>query len=310
MRVLFLGTPVFAVPSLQILIENSYEVCGVFTQPDRPAGRGNNLQPSPVKMLAETHGLPVLQPEKLNTEETRVIMESLNPDIIVTAAYGQIIPGWMLRYSKFFPVNVHASLLPKYRGAAPIARAILNGDTVAGVTTMVMEESLDAGGMLLREEIPVPIEVTTGELTALLAAIGARLLLRTLEGLRDNTLIPEPQDESLVTWAPRITKDHAAVDWKKPALAIHNQIRAMNPWPAAHTGFRDEKISLWRSLPLQSEGGAPPGTILGTVTNALSVQCGEGTILGILEAQRPGKKRINGREFASGARLQPGERLQ
>ena len=308
-RVLYLGTPEFSVVPLQALFDNSYEVCGVFTQPDRPCGRGNRLQASPVKALAAARCVSVYQPEKLRSEDNRAIVESLNPDVIVTAAYGQIVPAWMLRLSRLPPINIHASLLPRWRGAAPVARAILNGDKVSGVTTMVMEESLDAGDMLLREEVPICVSATTGELTETLAAVGARLLIKTLEGLQSARITPTPQDEALVTWAQKITKADSQVSWELPAMEMHNRIRALNPWPGALIDFRAEKICLWRSLPSESTVTTAPGTLLGVVGEALRAACGGGTAIDIFEIQRPGKKRINGREFVSGARLSPGDLL-
>ena len=306
MRVLFLGTPQFAAVSLRALLDNCagcHEVCGVFTQPDRPSGRGRRLHASPVKELAVSRGIEVFQPEKLRTEENRAIVENLNPDIIVTVAYGQIVPAWMLGLSRLFPINIHASLLPRWRGAAPVARAILNGDAVSGVTTMVMEESLDAGGVLLREEVPISIETTEGELAETLAEVGARLLLKTLEELQSGGLTPTPQDETLATWAPKITKAESAVSWERPALEIHNRIRALNPKPGAVIDFRGEKINLWRSRPVEGAWNASPGTLIGVAGNALRVACGGGTAIDILEMQRPGKKRTTGREFASGMRI-------
>jgi len=309
MRVIFLGTPEFAAVSLHALLDNGYDVCGVFTQPDRPSGRGNRLKASPVKALAETSGVPVFQPEKLRAEENRAIVENIKPDVIVTAAYGQLVPAWMLRLSRMFPINIHASLLPRWRGAAPIARAILNGDAVSGVTTMVMEESLDAGGVLLREEVPIPIDATEGGLAETLANVGARLLLQTLEGLQSGALAPTPQDETLATWAHKITKSESVVSWGQPAMEIHNRIRALNPNPGATVNFKGEKINLWRSRPVEGGGAALPGTLLGVTAGALRVACGEEGSIDILELQRPGKKRTNGREFASGARLKPGDSL-
>jgi len=307
MRILFLGTPDFAAVSLRALLDNGYDVCGVFTQPDRPSGRGQRLQAPPVKTLAVSRGVQIFQPEKLRVEENRAIVENLNPDIIVTVAYGQLVPAWMLRLSRFFPVNIHTSLLPRWRGAAPVARAILTGDASSGVTTMVMDESLDAGGILLREEVPISLETTTGELTETLAEVGARLLIKTLEGLQSGRLAPTPQDETLVTWAQKITKAESAVSWDQPAMDIHNRIRALNPWPGTVVDFQGEKICLWRSLPTDGAENVPPGTLLGVFGNALRVACGGASAVDILEIQRPGKKRTNGREFASGARLKTGD---
>jgi methionyl-tRNA formyltransferase len=309
MRVVFLGTPTFAVPSLRMLLEHSCEICGVFTQPDRPSGRGQKLQPGPVKVLARERGIPVFQPEKIRNEENRSILEKLQPDFVVAVAYGQIIPGWLLQSARRAPINVHASLLPRYRGAAPIPWAILNGDTVTGITTMLMHETLDSGPILLQQEVPIPLAKTSGELSTELSVIGANLLIRTLDGLQNNTIIPTAQDESRISWAPRITKEMAPISWEKRALDIHNRIRAMNPWPVAYTAFRDERLRILRSLPASGifVSSAVPGTFLGLSHDGICVQCGEGTVLDLLEVQKPAKGRASGRDFASGARLHVGE---
>lgn len=310
MRVLFLGTPQFSVPALRQLIDR-YEVCGVFTQPDRPSGRGNKLQPGPVKALAQANGIPVFQPEKIRSEENRSLVRDLNPDCIIAAAYGQIIPLWLLQCSSMLPVNIHASLLPKYRGAAPIAMSILNGDDASGVTIMVIEEALDAGAILLQEKVPISLQMTAGDLTTQLSETGAQLLIEALEKLETGELKPIPQDETRVSWAPRLTKEMSPISWDKPAMEIHNKIRAMNPWPIANAIFRGEKINILRSMPGESMklSSTLPGTLLQISGNGISIQCGQGTVLDILEVQRPSKGRISGREFASGARLHAGEVL-
>jgi methionyl-tRNA formyltransferase len=309
MRVLFLGTPAFAVPALQMLLDHSYEICGVFTQPDRPSGRGQKMQAGPVKILAQARGIPVFQPDKIRKEDNRAIVELLQPDFVVAAAYGQILPGWLLRSARLAPVNIHASLLPRYRGAAPIPRAILNGETATGVTTMVMHETLDSGPVLLQQKVLIPLTKTAGELAADLAVVGANLLIRTLDGLQSRALNASEQDESQASWAPRITKEMAPVSWEKCALDIHNQIRAMNPWPVAHAGFRNGRLHLWRSLPESQVSDSPkiPGTFLGLSRDGIRVQCGEGTVLDLLEVQMPAKGRVSGREFSSGARLHAGD---
>jgi methionyl-tRNA formyltransferase len=309
MRVVFLGTPEFAVPALQKLLDQSYEICGVFTQPDRPSGRGQKPQPSPVKILAQAKGIPVFQPEKIRREENHAIFADLRPDFIVTAAYGQILPGWLLQSARLAPVNIHGSLLPRYRGAAPIPWAILNGEEVTGITTMIMQESLDSGPILLQQEVPIPVDKTAGELTADLAIVAADLLVRTLEGLERKTIRPVEQDESLVTWAPPITQVMARISWGKSAREIHNQVRAMNPWPGAHTVFRGERLQIWRSLPenRDSDSQNQPGMLVGFSSDGIQVQCGEGTMLNVLELQKPGRSRISGREFANGVRLRPGD---
>jgi len=309
MRTVFLGTPTFAVPAFQALLRHSYEICAVFSQPDRPAGRGQKLQPGPIKLLAQEHGIPVFQQARICTEENRALFESLKPDFIVVAAYGQILPGWLLNTARIAPVNVHASLLPRYRGAAPIAWAVLNGDSTTGVTIMRMAEGLDSGAILLQQEIPISPNQTAGELAVEIAEIGAHLLIRALDGLKKGSIQPIPQDESRVCWAPRIVKEQASISWNNPARTIHNQIRGLNPWPVAHTGFRSEQVRIWRSLlpDRQTATSDPCGTFLGLSRDGIFIQCGEGTVLEILEVQRPGKSRVSGRAFANGARLNTGE---
>ncbi|MBN2339159.1 MAG: methionyl-tRNA formyltransferase [Acidobacteria bacterium] len=309
MRVVFLGTPEFAVPALESLLEYGCDVPAVFAQPDRPAGRGRKVRPGPVKFLAESRGLTVHQPEKIRAEENREVFERLRADYIVTAAYGQILPGWVLASARRQALNVHASLLPRYRGAAPVAWSILNGDRVSGVTLMVMEEALDAGPILLQREVPIGLETTTGELSRTLAREGAELLVETLRQLERGALRPLPQDEARATWAPRLTKEMAPVSWDRSALEVHNRIRALDPWPGARTLFCAEPLLLWRSLPeeLTGFGEAEPGRLLSLSERGIRVQCGGGSVLELLEVQRPGKGRVSGREFASGARVRPGD---
>jgi methionyl-tRNA formyltransferase len=311
MRVVFFGTPLFAVPAFRMLLEYSYEICGVFTQPDKPSGRGCKLQPGPIKVLAQEHGIPVFQPARLRDQENRQIVEGLQPDFIVVAAYGQILPGWMLRAARIAPVNIHASMLPRYRGAAPVAWPILNGESSTGVTIMLVHEDLDAGAILMQQEVSIEIHTTTGKLTAELSQIGAQLLIRTLEGLQKGTIQPIPQDAGKVTWAPRITKEMAQISWQKQAMAIHNQIRGMNPWPVSYSDFHGEHLRIWRSMlpPNASVSEAAPGTFLGHSRDGIYVQCGHGTVLEILEVQLPAKGRVTGREFANGARLTPGKEI-
>lgn len=312
MRVVFLGTPTFAVPALQSLIDHSHEICAVFTQPDRPTGRGHKLKSSPVKDLSIEQGIRVFQPEKIGSSENRAIFEELQPDFIVVVAYGQILPGWLLEAARFEAINIHASLLPFYRGAAPIPWAILSGEVVTGVTTMIMEEELDSGPILLQKAIPIPIDQTAGELAETLSRVGANLLIETLDGLRKNTLNASPQDADKISWAPRMTKEMALISWGKRALDVHNQIRAMNPWPVAYTVFRGERLQLLRSMPEEGDSRltSAPGSFLGLSRNGLRVQCGEGTVIELLELKMPGRSRVTGREFASGARLNLGESLK
>ncbi len=311
MRVIFLGTPEFAVPSLRALLDSSYEISAVFTQPDRPAGRGQKEQPPPVKTCALNAGIPVFQPEKIRDPENRPLLEDCRPDFIVVVAYGQILPAWILQIPRFGCVNVHGSLLPAYRGAAPVAWAILNGETVTGITTMLMDEHMDTGPMLLKKEVAIDSFMTAGELAARLADIGAELLLPTLEGLQNGTLHPVPQDGSQASLAPRITKEMALIRWDRPATAIHNQVRGLNPWPLAFAEFQGQRIQILRSSPPDGgiAQGQGTGVFLGPGDRGMRVTCGEGSVLEILEVQPAGKKRISGRDFANGARIHPGQRI-
>lgn len=307
MRVVFLGTPDFAIPSFHALIESCFKVVAVFTQPDRPAGRGRRVQASPVKLRAQTFGIPVFTPERLRDQENRSVVESLEPDFIVVVAYGQILPKWFLDAPRIAPVNVHASLLPRYRGAAPVVWSLINGDVLTGVTTMWMDEHLDTGDMLLRQEYSVPDTMTAGELAVELASIGAGLIVPTLDGLRKGTLSRIPQDHSQATMAPRIEKTIGKINWQLTARQVHNLVRAMNPWPLAYTGFKDSRLQILKSYPAPSEEAAeyPPGTYAGVRGEALRVSCGGGTALDLLQVQLPGRGAVSGREFVSGARLQP-----
>ncbi len=311
MRVVFLGTPEFAVPSLQALLASRYQVCAVVTQPDRAAGRGQKPQPPPIKQIAEQAGISVYQPERIRDEKNRGFLELLTPDFIVVVAYGQILPGWLLKMARIAPVNVHASLLPKYRGAAPVVWAILHGETKTGVTTMLMEETLDTGAVLMVREYPIDVNMTGGELAGVLARMGADLLVPTLDGLSNGTLLPLPQDHSLASYAPRLTKGQSWITWENEAVLIHNHIRSLNPWPSARTNFQSECVQVLRS---QVHAGAsvshsPAGTFLGRTANGMLVQCGQGSVIEIMEVKPPNRRPISGREFSVGARLEQGTRI-
>lgn len=305
MRVVFLGTPEFAVPSLLALLKSAYEVCAVFTQPDRPTGRGQRVQPPPVKVCAQEAGIPVFQPERIRSDENRALFNSFKADFIVVVAYGQILPTWLLKSARVAPVNVHGSLLPRYRGAAPIVWAILNGESVTGVTTMWMDEHLDTGDILLARQVPVDDMATAGELASELARVGAGLLIPTLDGLRSGSIVPAPQDSRLASYAPLINKEMARISWVQRARDIHNRIRAFNPWPIAYAEFQGQRLMIHRSL-LEKTGDATehaPGTYLGCSGDGLRIQCAEGTVLQLLDLQVAGRRRVSGREFANGARL-------
>ncbi len=309
MRVVFLGTPEFAVPSLEALLRGAYEVCAVFTQPDRPAGRGQKPHAPAIKHSALGARIQVFQPEKIRNPENRPVIESLRPDFIVVVAYGQILPAWLLQLPRFGCINVHGSLLPRYRGAAPVAWAVLNGDATTGITTMLMDEHLDTGPMLLKREVEITATMTSGELASKLAIVGAELLIPSLEGLQTGALKPTPQDDTCASLAPRITKEMAPILWSRDAWSIHNQIRGLNPWPLAHVECRGQRLQILMSRP--PDGSKMPekeaGTFLGTSERGMKVACAEGSVLEILEVHPAGKKRMSARDYANGARLKPGE---
>lgn len=311
MRVVFLGTPEFAVPSLRALLASRHEVCAVVTQPDRASGRGQRPQPPPVKQVAVQAGVPVHQPAKIRDEENRALLERLEPDFFVVVAYGQILPGWLLKIARIAPVNVHASLLPKYRGAAPVIWAILRGETTTGVTTMLMAEQLDTGDILMVRECPIDENVTGGELAARLASIGAGMLVPTLEGLALGTTVPLAQDHDQASWAPRLTKEQAWIAWENDARTIHNHIRGLNPWPVARTNFQGQAVQVLCSQvrPDVAGEGFPPGTFLGRTQRGMLVQCGQGGIIEVLEVKLANRRRVSGMEFSVGARLEQGTRV-
>jgi methionyl-tRNA formyltransferase len=310
-RVVFLGTPDFALPTLQALLEDrEYQVCGVITQPDRPSGRGQRVTPPPVKFLAAQAGIPVLQPDRLRKDpEALKFMQAVAPDIAIVVAYGQILPREFFEFPRHGTVNLHASLLPRYRGAAPIVHTLLNGDPMTGVTIMKIAEGMDTGDILAKLEIPVDENATTGDLERVLGREGACLLVRTIPAYISTEIQPLPQEEALATYAPRITKEHALIDWNKPAFTLHNQVRALNPWPVTTARFRDQWVKIWRSE--KSGDRAPeasrPGQIIGVRHEGLEVVCGEATLLVLKEVQQEGRRRISARDFANGVKLAAGE---
>ena len=302
MRVVFMGTPDFAVPSLQILLDHGYEVCAVYTQPDKPKGRGHKLQPPPVKELALQHQIPVFQPATLRKEEVQAEIRSWNPDVIVVVAYGKLLPKAVLDAPKLGCVNVHGSLLPQYRGAAPIQWTVLNGDKVAGVTTMFMAEGMDTGDMLLKAETPVGEEETSGQLFDRLKDLGADLLLETLQGLEAGTLTSVPQDEAQATRAPMLSKELSQVDWTKSAQQVHDLIRGLNPWPSAVSYLDGRKLKLHASR--VREGSGEPGKAFAQ-DGGLWVYCGQGA-LELTEIQTENGKRMDGKSYLLGHPLQEG----
>lgn len=306
MRVIFMGTPDFAVPSLRKLLEEKYEVCAVFTQPDKPKGRGHKLQPPPVKELALEYGIPVYQPATLRTEEAQEQIVSLRPDLIVVVAYGKILPKAVLDAPKLGCINVHGSLLPKYRGAAPIQWAVIHGEKTAGVTTMMMAEGMDTGDMLLKAETPVGEEETAGELFDRLMTIGADLLSDTLQKLEVGTLERIPQAESEATMAPMLSKELSQIDWARSARELHDLIRGLNPWPCAHSTLDGKRLKLLASR--VTEGNGEPGTVESR-NGGLVVYCGEGALL-LTELQTENGKRMSGGNYLLGHPVKPGARFE
>jgi methionyl-tRNA formyltransferase len=315
MRLIFMGTPEAAVPTLEKLLDHGHDVLAVFTQPDKPVGRHQQLAPSPVKVQAEHRGLPVYQPEKIKTnEEVRQIFHALAPEAVVVVAYGKILPPWMLAIPPRGCINVHFSLLPKYRGAAPVTWAIVRGETETGVTTMLMDEGMDTGPILLQRSCPIGADETTPELTERLARMGADLLIETLEGLQQGRLTPIPQDDSRATYAPLLKREDGRIVWTLTAEEIRNCVRGFQPWPGAWTTLRGARVVLWRAeaeAPLPTEQRAlAPGTICDIRKDAFAVACGGNSRLLITELQLEGRKRLPAREFLKGARLEVGIRLE
>jgi methionyl-tRNA formyltransferase len=313
MKIVFCGTPAFALPALQQLIaEPDFLIQAVITQPDRPRGRGNQVSVSPIKQAALEAGLEVFQPEKIRHEPAYEFLKTLDPDAIVIIAYGQIIPARLIAIPRLGWINLHASLLPHYRGAAPINWAILNGETRTGVTTMQIDPGLDTGPTLMKTEIEIGADETAPELAARLSQAGAPLMAETLRKLNRGEIVPMPQDNSRATFAPPLKKEDGHIDWAERAQKIYNRIRALQPWPGTFTAFRGQLCHIWgRPASETTAGLAPslsPGSIIATGKQVL-VACGHGTFLQLEYAQLEGRKRITAQEFANGARLQPGERF-
>jgi methionyl-tRNA formyltransferase len=308
LKVLFLGTAEFACPTLEALRASPHEVIGVITQPDRPKGRGRKTVPTPVKSLAQNAGLPVHQPEKIGDPAFLKILHSIQPEIMVVVAYGQILSAPVLAVPPRGCVNVHGSLLPGYRGAAPIVRAILGGETRTGITTMFMDPGMDTGPILLTEETEIGGEDTAGTLHDRLARIGARLLLHTLERLETNTVIPKPQDSALATLAPKIEKEEARIRWSAPARQTFNQIRAFDPWPGAFTLLAGRILKLFRPRLIEGGPQEPPGTIVQASDEGLCVAAPQGVLL-IREAQAESRPRMRVSDFLRGNPLAAGVRM-
>lgn len=310
LKVLFMGTPEFAAVSLRALLAAGYPVVGVVTQPDRPAGRGGQMRPSPVKEVALAHGLPVFQPRRLRRPEVIAQLKALGSDVTVVVAYGQILSKEALEISPLGSINVHASLLPRWRGAAPIQRAIMAGDTETGVCTMWMDEGMDTGDICLVARVPIGPETTGGELHDALARVGAELLVETLRRVEagDAPRIPQPAEG--VTYAPKLEAADEVIDWTRPAVEIYNQIRALNPWPGAYTTGPRGRLKIWRaSVVPNPQPGAEPGTVVALVRReGFTVAAGEGALL-VREVQPQGKARMDAQSFVNGGGVQVGTRF-
>jgi len=308
LKILFLGTAEFACPSLEALLDSPHEVMGVLTQPDRPRGRGQKWIPSPVKSVALKATLPIYQPEKVRDPAFLKTLEFLQPELMVVVAYGQILSATVLAIPSRGCLNVHGSLLPKYRGAAPIARAIQAGETHTGITTMLMDPGMDTGPMLLTERTEINEEDTAGSLHDRLSRIGAGLLLRTLEGLETNILTPLPQDHSQATYAPKIEKEEASIRWTSPARQVFNLIRAFDPWPGAFTLWSGRLLKLFRPRLMEGEVQEPPGTVLQASGEGLLIATSGGQLF-VREVQLESRPRMGVGEFLRGNSLRSGVRL-
>lgn len=308
MRIIYMGTPDFAVPVLESLLGSRHEVVAVVTQPDKPKGRGKAMQFPPVKEKALEHDLPVYQPVKVRDEAFIKVLEEYAPDCIVVTAFGQILPKSILELPKYGCVNVHASLLPAYRGAAPIQWVIINGEEKTGITTMQMDVGLDTGDMLLKAEADITPEETGESLHDKLAAIGGPLLLETLEGLEAGTIVAEKQDDSLSCYAPMLKKDLGFIDWNKPAIKIERLIRGLNPWPSAYTKLAGKTLKIWNAEVIADNSSCQPGQIVSAEGGKLLVQTGEGQ-LSLSEVQLEGKKRMPVDAFLRGYTVEAGTSL-
>ncbi len=308
MQVVFFGTPEFAVPTLEALIAHKdIKVLAAVSQPDRPSGRGQKLQAPPVKLVCQKHNIPIFQPEKLSKAPDVVdVLHSLKPDLIIMVAFGQILKKEVLAIPKQGVINLHASLLPAYRGAAPINWAIINGDTIAGITTMFTEAGLDTGPMLLKEEIPLDSDTNSAELSKLLAVRGAKLTIKTIEQLQARVLKPEQQDENKATYAPLLNKAMGKINWSNSADKIHNLVRGLIPWPLAFTTFRDNPIKIWV---LQENVSKQEPGLMTLLNKQLFVCCGENSWLELKEIQPANRSKLPAYDWINGLHLQVAEKL-
>jgi methionyl-tRNA formyltransferase len=309
-RIVFLGSGAFAIPSLEALLGAGHQVLAVVSQPDREKGRGLQTAAPPVKTAALAHGLTVLQPRKVREPDAQAALRALAPELQVVAAYGQILPQSVIDIAPRGTVNVHGSLLPRYRGAAPVQWAIARGEAETGVTTMLIDAGLDTGATLLARATPIGAEETAPELEARLARLGGELLVETVAGLLDGSVRPVPQDHERATLAPILKKEDGRVDWNEDAAAIERRVRAFQPWPGTVASLGSRSVKLWRACVEKDADAAPPGTVLSAGRDGVVVACGGGTALRLLDVQPENAKRMGADAFAAGARLRPGARFE
>ncbi len=309
MNIIFMGTPDFSVPVLEQLIRDGYHIQAVVTQPDRPKGRKKILTPPPVKTTAVNEGIPVLQPEKVRDPGVIQNILSYEPDVVITAAYGQILPESLLTTPPMGCINVHASLLPAYRGGAPIHQAIIDGKEETGVTLMYMVKALDAGDMLAQVSVPIDETDTVGDLHDKLSHAGAQLLSDTLPKIKQGDVTPVPQDEAAVTYAPNIKREDEVIDWHRPGQAIYDQVRGMNPFPVAYTKLNGRVLKIWVAEKVSCESASEPGTVIDIESDGFVVQTGDATGIKVTKCQPSGKKRMSAARFLNGTDLTKGTRL-
>jgi methionyl-tRNA formyltransferase len=310
MRIVFLGSPQFAVPSLEALHHSSHEIAAVVTQPDRPKGRKLQMQPPAVKIAAERYRLPILQPATTKSEAFFEEVRMFRPDILVVVAYGEILRSNFRALPQFGAVNLHASLLPKFRGAAPIPWAMLSGESRTGATTMMMNEVMDAGPILLQQECPITSSDTAETLSNKISKMGAGLLIRTIDLIGKKEITAVPQDPTLVSFAPKLKKENGRIDWNQNAIRLSRQIRAFDPWPGSFTTFRKMMVKIWSARAVEGKTSEPPGTVIEVARDTLRIACGEQNLLEVLELQVENRRRSPASDFTHGYSVLPGNRFE
>jgi methionyl-tRNA formyltransferase len=310
LRIVYFGTPEFAVPTLRALLASGAQVAAVVSQPDRPRGRGHHLTPTPTKALAIEHGVPVLQPDRLRDEAFLSAIRELTPDLGVVAAYGKILPESLLQIPRLGMINVHASLLPRWRGAAPVHRAVIAGDTETGVTIMRVVKALDAGAMMATATRAIDPDESSVDVERDLAERGAGLLVQVAGAMADGRAVETPQDDSRATYAPKITKEEGAVDWGLPAARLHNLVRGLQPWPLVSARIGGARVLVHKTALTTAVTPAPPGTILRADTERFEIAAGDGHVLRLLVLQPEGKRAMSAREFLAGRHVTPGSKVE